>query len=138
MYSYCNRSKSNYGPNNDQIADYTFSNLKTEEGFNKRPLLCSGLNQGFTEGRAFPSRLIDVNTQLTGQDSHLQVQCFNDAAEIQFSTLRPAFTIPRSQPPTVQISSYENKNSCEYYGNQSRYIAGYPDINTCANAKMKF
>lgn len=138
-FSFCNRNKGTYDKSNNGVYNYSINDIQTTQGFKKNPLLCPGLTQAFVQNRSFPKELIDVNTQIKGQDSHFQ-HCFEDNTELQFSSLRPFYGLPKGPPLTVQVNSFgESRCNDLWIGqNASRPIAGIPDTVSCEQRRMKF
>lgn len=131
MYSFCKRSKGNYDDSNSKLYEYSLNNIKTSEGFNKTPLLCPGLTQAFVQNRKFPSALIDFNSNFTGQNSQMN-HCAGDSGEIQFSTLRPFYGLPKGPPLTIQVSQFGDSPNNELWigQNLSRPTLGAPEAVT--------
>ena len=124
MFSYCNRNN-NKSITNDTIYNYsTFSNPRDR-------FLCDGSYQQQMVNRGVPSDLIDINTNLRGQNSKSQNYCMNENdSSLNFSTFRPMMFPPQSQGPCMAVVSYKGSSSCSQVNNlnQSRPIYGYPNI----------
>jgi hypothetical protein len=142
MFSFCKRNKGiSYDSTNKELFDYNINSLNSEKGFGKKPLLCNGLTQPFVQNRQFPSDMIDLNTYIRGQNSAEQ-HCSFDTQEIQFSTFRDQYQVPRGPPPQTTISTYGNSECNNLWKgvNPIRPVAGMADPVTCElyNNKLKF
>ena len=95
---------------NRQSDEKTFNYIVNEvvTNNNNNPRLQNNLSSPFIQNRGIPNNLIDINTQLRGQDRNIQPNC----NEPQFSTLDHNLASQFVPPRSVNITDNKN-NSCD-------------------------
>lgn len=152
MYTWCNRNKKSFG--NETVYDYTTTRFCAD---NNTSVLCDRVFQSNLCYKSVPFDLIDLNSNLRGQNSQAQ-HCFNDNNDIQFSTLREQTIVPMGRGPCITVNSSKNNSSCSHFAggcdrscgcsskctckqtliNRSRPVYGHPDMNYTQEEKYTF
>jgi hypothetical protein len=73
-----------------------------------QPMLCNNIYQSQMYNRGVPGNLIDINSNIRGQNSKLN-HCTEDSeTPLQFSTFRPTPMIPKGSPPCTNVNVFKN------------------------------
>jgi hypothetical protein len=115
MFTYCKRTTIE--------SNAPFNYLKIQDSKPKKitARYCNNLNLPYVQFRGIPTELVDISTQLKGQDSSMQTLCSNEEAgldEVDLSSYRrmPFIHKPCMGPsPRVEMTPLNNCCNCDKY-----------------------